>query len=69
VKELMQSDFTGQKVAAEVEYLLDHPEARATMAEGLRAVRARLGTGGAINRAAEAISNVYNTMGATTAVS
>jgi lipid-A-disaccharide synthase len=69
VKELMQSDFTGQKVAAEVEYLLDHPEARATMVEGLRAVRARLGSGGAIHRAAEAISNVYNTMGATTAVS
>jgi lipid-A-disaccharide synthase len=67
VKELMQSDFTGQKVAAEVEYLLDHPEARATMAEGLRAVRTRLGSGGAIGRAAEAISNVYNTMGATTA--
>jgi lipid-A-disaccharide synthase len=69
VKELMQSDFTGQNVAAEVEYLLDHPEARATMAEGLHAVSARLGLGGAINRAAEAISNVYNTMGATTAVS
>jgi lipid-A-disaccharide synthase len=66
VKELMQSDFTAQKVAAEVEYLLDHPEARATMAEGLRAVRARLGSGGAINKAAKAISNVYNAMGATT---
>lgn len=69
VKELMQSDFTGQKVAAEVEYLLDHAEARATMGDGLRAVRARLGAGGAIGRAAEAISNVYNTMGATKAAS
>lgn len=66
VKELMQSDFTGQKVAAEVEYLLDHDEARAKMAEGLRAVGARLGPGGAMGRAAEAISNVYNTLGATT---
>jgi len=45
--------------------LLDHPEARATMVEGLRAVRTRLGSGGAIGRAAEAISNVYNTMGTT----
>ena len=30
VTELMQNDFTGPKVAAQVEYLLDHPEARAT---------------------------------------
>lgn len=66
VKELMQSDFTAQKVAAEIEYLLDNPQARTTMAEGLCVVRARLGTGGAINKAAEAISNVYNAMGATT---
>jgi lipid-A-disaccharide synthase len=65
VRELMQNDFTGQNVAAEVEYLLDHADARAAMADGLRAIRARLGEGGAIGRAAEAISNVYNTLGAT----
>jgi lipid-A-disaccharide synthase len=65
VKELMQNDFTAQNVATEVEYLLDHPAAREAMAEGLRAVRVRLGPGGAISRAADAIFNVYNTLGAT----
>lgn len=65
VKELMQSNFTGRNVAREVEFLLDHPEARATMADGLRAVGARLGKGGAISRAGESISNIYNARGAT----
>ena len=65
VKELMQSKFTGQNVAREVEFLLDHPDARATMTDGLRALRARLGPGGAVNRAADAIFNIYKGMGAT----
>jgi len=62
VKELMQSKFSGQNVVREVELLLDNGEAGARMAEGLRALRDRLGSGGAINRAAEAISNIYNSM-------
>jgi lipid-A-disaccharide synthase len=68
VKELMQSNFTGQNVAAEVECLLDNPQARNTMADGLRAIRARLGSGGAMGRAADAISHVYNNLGATIGV-
>jgi lipid-A-disaccharide synthase len=55
VTELMQSNFTGPKVAAQVQYLLDHPEARATMVDELRQLRARLGSGGAIGRAADAV--------------
>ncbi len=55
VKELIQSDFTAQAVAAQLEYLLDHPEAREAMVRELRALRPRLGPGGAIQKAADAI--------------
>ena len=55
VTELMQSDFTAQNVAAQVEYLLDHPEARDAMARELRMLRSRLGPGGAIGSAADAM--------------
>jgi lipid-A-disaccharide synthase len=55
VTELMQGDFTAGNLAAAAEFLLDHPEARETMARELRAVRARLGPGGAIKRAADAV--------------
>ena len=55
VVELIQNDFTAQKVASQVEYLLDHPEAQERIVEGLRAVKARLGRGGATGRAAEAV--------------
>jgi lipid-A-disaccharide synthase len=55
IMELIQSDFTAQKVASQVEYLLDHPEARARIVEELRAVKARLGPGGATGRAADAV--------------
>jgi lipid-A-disaccharide synthase len=55
VTELIQHDFTAQKVASQVEYLLDHAEARARLVEGLRAVKARLGPGGATQRAADAV--------------
>ena len=65
VKELIQSDFTASKVATEVEYLLDNLEVQAKMAGELRALRARLGPGGAISRAAESISNIFNVLGAT----
>jgi lipid-A-disaccharide synthase len=59
VPELMQSDLNAQKLATEVEYLLEHPGARAEMAEELRALRLRLGPGGAIERAAEAVSGIW----------
>jgi lipid-A-disaccharide synthase len=55
VPELIQSDFTPARVAGQVEYLLDHSQAREEMAANLRAVKARLGPGGAVGRAAEAV--------------
>jgi lipid-A-disaccharide synthase len=55
VKELIQHDFTAAKVAAQVEYLLDHPEAREEMRGEFRALKPRLGPGGAIQKAADAI--------------
>ncbi|MGD0694825.1 MAG: lipid-A-disaccharide synthase [Terriglobia bacterium] len=55
VKELIQNDFTAPKVAAQVEYLLDHPEAREEMRREFRAFKPRLGPGGAIEKAADAV--------------
>jgi len=56
VPELIQNDFTGQRVADEVERLLESPQAREKMLEDYRCVRARLGAGGAARRAAEAVA-------------
>src|SRR5271157_3040331 len=58
VPELMQDDFTAANVAARVEYLLDNPEAREVMIRGFQALRPRLGQGGAIERAADAVVGV-----------
>jgi lipid-A-disaccharide synthase len=58
VPELMQHDFNAANVAAKVEYLLDHPEAREEMIRGLQALKPRLGEGGAIERAADAVVEV-----------
>ena len=55
VPELIQSDFTPARVAGQVEYLLDHSQAREEMAKELRAVKERLGPGGAVGRAADAV--------------
>jgi lipid-A-disaccharide synthase len=55
VPELIQSDFTPAQVSSQVEYLLDHSQAREEMAKELRAVKERLGSGGAVDRAAEAV--------------
>jgi lipid-A-disaccharide synthase len=55
VPELMQRDFNAANVAARVEYLLEHAEARDAMIQGFRALRPRLGPGGAIERAADAV--------------
>jgi len=58
VPELMQDDFNAVNVAARVEYLLDHPEDREEMIRGFQALKSRLGRGGAIERAADAIVGV-----------
>ena len=65
VPELMQEDFTAANVAARVEYLLDHPEARAEMVRGFQALKARLGQSGAIERAADSMIEVLNSSHAT----
>ncbi len=53
VPELIQDDFTPRAVAAEVRYLLESLETRDEMKTGLAEVRAKLGVGGAIERAAD----------------
>ncbi len=55
VPELIQDEFTARSLTARVEYFLDHPEAREEMARNLRDLKSRLGAGGAIPRAAEAM--------------
>jgi len=67
VPELIQSDFSASNLAAQVEYLLDHLEARDAMVESLRALKSRLGPGGAIRRAAEAVIGALQASGATLA--
>jgi lipid-A-disaccharide synthase len=58
VPELIQDDFTPAAVAAEVRRLLDSPAARDEMKAGLAGVRASLGTGGAIERAADVFARM-----------
>ncbi|HEV2378639.1 MAG TPA: lipid-A-disaccharide synthase [Terriglobia bacterium] len=55
VPELIQDDFTAERVASETERLLDDSKARQGVLEGYRAVRQRLGPGGAAQRAAHAV--------------
>jgi lipid-A-disaccharide synthase len=56
VPELIQDDFTPERVAAEAEKLLGSPQAREDMRRELRQVRERLGPPGAIDRAADIIA-------------
>jgi lipid-A-disaccharide synthase len=65
VPELMQHDFSAANVAARVEYLLEHPEACEAMIQGFRALRPRLGPGGAIERAADAVVRLLRSFGTT----
>jgi lipid-A-disaccharide synthase len=58
VAELVQKDFTPERVASEVIRLLDLPEARSEMRRGLASVREKLGPPGAIERAADIISGM-----------
>jgi lipid-A-disaccharide synthase len=56
VPELIQDDFTGPRVEAEVRRLLGSPADRDEMKRELAEVRRRLGSGGAIDRAADALA-------------
>ena len=58
VAELVQEDFTPERVAIEVERLLDDTETRREIVAQYRAVRARLGSGGAAERAARAVIEI-----------
>jgi lipid-A-disaccharide synthase len=55
VPELIQSDFTPDRVAAEILSLLRTPSLRDAMRSDLAEVRRRLGPPGAVDRAADAI--------------
>jgi lipid-A-disaccharide synthase len=58
VPELVQNDFTPERVARETLQLLQDPNARASQREGLQEVRKRLGPPGAVERAAEHIARL-----------
>lgn len=58
VPELVQDDFTPDRVAREALRLLQDPNARATVRTGLAEVRKRLGPRGAVDRAADAIARL-----------
>jgi lipid-A-disaccharide synthase len=58
VTELMQDDFTAAAVASEVRRLLGSSSAREEMKAALAQVRASLGTGGAIERAADVFAGM-----------
>lgn len=55
VPELIQTDATPERVAAEAAAILEHPARSAQMRTDLAGLRATLGEPGAVNRAAEAI--------------
>ncbi len=56
VPELIQADFTPERVAQETQRLLDSAEAREKMKRELAEMRSKLGPGGAIERAADIIA-------------
>ncbi|HLX00071.1 MAG TPA: lipid-A-disaccharide synthase [Candidatus Acidoferrales bacterium] len=58
VPELLQQECTGPRIAGEIVRLLDSQVAREEMQRGLAEVRAKLGPGGAIERAAEIITGL-----------
>ena len=59
VSELIQGDFTAERVATEALALLRDPALRARMREELSLVRRRLGAPGASGRAARAVFDVF----------
>ena len=56
VPELVQNDFTPERVAEKTLLILQDPNIRATMKNGLADVRKRLGPPGAVDRAADQIA-------------
>jgi lipid-A-disaccharide synthase len=58
VPELIQHDFTPERVAAEVRSILEEPDRRESMKRDLEDVRRKLGSPGASGRAAEAVARV-----------
>jgi lipid-A-disaccharide synthase len=58
VPELVQDDFTPQRVASETLRLLQEPNAREAQRRGLEEVRQRLGPPGAVERAADEIAQM-----------
>jgi lipid-A-disaccharide synthase len=66
VPEMIQNDFKAGALAERCEYLLDNSLAREEMVKELRALRSRLGPGGAIGRAAEAVLGVARTASVST---
>ena len=60
VPELVQNDFTPDRVLSEATRLLDSPDARAEMRRGLAEIREKLGPPGAIERAADLIAAMLN---------
>ena len=58
VPELVQKDFTPDRLAGEAIRLLDSQEARAEMRRGLAEIREKLGPPGAIERAADLIASM-----------
>lgn len=58
VPELIQKDFTPERVSSEILRLLNSPSDREAMRRDLAEVRARLGPAGAAERAADAIANL-----------
>jgi lipid-A-disaccharide synthase len=62
VSELIQKDFTPDRVSQEVVRLLKDPSARDTLRAGLAEVRNRLGPPGAVDRAADAIASLLATL-------
>lgn len=62
VPELIQKDFTPDRVSQEILRLLKDPSARASLRVGLADVRNRLGPPGAVDRAADAIASLLATL-------
>jgi lipid-A-disaccharide synthase len=60
VPELVQRDFTPERLASEAIRLLDSAEARAEMRRGLAEIREKLGPPGAIERAADLIAGMLS---------
>ncbi|HEV2522621.1 MAG TPA: lipid-A-disaccharide synthase [Candidatus Acidoferrales bacterium] len=60
VPELVQKDFTPERLAGEAIRLLDSPEDRVEMRRGLAEVRQKLGPPGAVERAAALIAEMLN---------